>query len=155
MKNTYRTVYDRVADVLCITALIGTFLWLFICWDTFPEQIAMHYNAAGEIDRYAERGALLILPVIGCVIYGILALVGYIPNAWNIPIKVTEENEERVFRIMTHFVSTLKMAILLFVTFMTVCSAQALNLPTWVGFLLLGLIALTIVYYITKLHKAK
>ena len=155
MKNKYRSAYDRAADVLCVLILLGTFLWMAFCWNTFPEKIAMHFNAAGEIDRWGDKGALLILPIIGCVLYGVLVLVGYIPNAWNVPIRITEENKERVFRIMTHFVSSLKITILMFVTLITVCSALAVNLPVWVGFSMLGLIALTVVYYLVRIFKAK
>lgn len=46
----------------CIVATILPFIYLAYIWNDLPEQVPMHWNFAGEIDRYGSKSGLLILP---------------------------------------------------------------------------------------------
>lgn len=148
----YRTIYDNVADAVCILLLLGTTVWLGLQWNAIPEQVPVHYNALGEIDNWGEKVVLLILP---WILYGVFLLIGAFPQTWNIPISVTEANRERVYSITSHFVSTLKMEIVAFLTAFAVLSALVLSLPLWVPFILIGSVISTIIYYLVRLFRAK
>lgn len=45
------TVPDRILEAGSLLLTAGTTLYLLFGWDSFPERIPAHYNAAGEIDR--------------------------------------------------------------------------------------------------------
>ena len=54
------------------------FILLLIYWGDLPEQIPMHWNAAGEIDRYSEsKNGILVLP---CVGLGVFLLMLVLPK---------------------------------------------------------------------------
>lgn len=38
------------------------FAYLAIIWDTLPQQVPMHWNAAGQIDRYGDKAESLLIP---------------------------------------------------------------------------------------------
>ena len=47
-----------------------------ITWPSAPDQIPVHWNAAGQVDRYGTRPeGLLLLPVVALAIYGLLRLL--------------------------------------------------------------------------------
>ena len=46
------TITDRILEALSLMLTIGTTLYLTAGWDSFPDRIPAHYNAAGEIDRW-------------------------------------------------------------------------------------------------------
>lgn len=64
MKNKYRIL---VALIILPYVITGIFL-IFL-----PDQIPMHYNARGEIDRIGSKYEMLLLPVlfslVGCIMY--------------------------------------------------------------------------------------
>ena len=47
---------DIIMEVLGLIMLIGTPLYLFISWPSIPDKLPMHYNFAGEIDRWGGKG---------------------------------------------------------------------------------------------------
>jgi len=72
MKTDWRI---ELAMLLVIAAM---FLAALIVWPTAPESIPVHWNAAGEVDRYGGRfEGLLVLPLMGL---GIYLLMRYLPN---------------------------------------------------------------------------
>lgn len=38
------------------------FAYLAIIWNTLPQQVPMHWNAAGQIDRYGDKAESLLIP---------------------------------------------------------------------------------------------
>ena len=50
-----RTKFDTAADVLCIVCIVGLIIYLTAGWNSFPYEIAGHYNAAGQPDRMGSR----------------------------------------------------------------------------------------------------
>ncbi|MEY3142446.1 MAG: hypothetical protein RLY21_939 [Planctomycetota bacterium] len=81
-----------------LAAAHGAIWWRALSWwPQLPEQIPMHFNAAGEPDRWAERsaGAWFLTPIIMvalCVLFGAIArwidrLAVNAPGMLNIPRK--------------------------------------------------------------------
>ena len=62
----------RVLEGLCLVLLAGGFLWPIALWGRIPDRIPGHFNSAGEIDRWAGKWELFLLPVTGVILYGIL-----------------------------------------------------------------------------------
>lgn len=87
-----------VSDWPVLLILLIPFALTFYFWDQIPERIAMHWNAAGEVDRWGEKGwKAFLLPVIGVGVYLLLIFVPYID-----PKKKTDNRQKamRVFRII-------------------------------------------------------
>ena len=56
-----KTSLDRWMNRLSLLALAGTAGFLLLFWRRIPGRIPMHYNFAGEIDRWGGKWELLAL----------------------------------------------------------------------------------------------
>ena len=53
--NIKNTLADTVMEYICRILLIGTLIYLIVRWNTIPDQIPIHYNAAGDIDGWGRE----------------------------------------------------------------------------------------------------
>ena len=58
-----KTKFGMAIQVLCILCLVGTTLFILICWNKIPKEIPSHYNMAGEADAMSGKG-FLFFPLI-------------------------------------------------------------------------------------------
>lgn len=68
------TITDRILEALSLMLTIGTTLYLAAGWDSFPDRIPAHYNAAGEIDRWGTKGEIFIGLVFADLIFWLVCL---------------------------------------------------------------------------------
>ena len=115
----------------------------------------MHFNAAGEIDRWGSKAELLILPVISWLMYGLLTVVEQLPGAWNTGVKVTEENREQVYALLGHMLSTLKFLIMVMFAWITLWCALAKPLPEWFLPVVLGAVFGDMIYWLVRVFRAR
>ena len=54
--NIKNTLADTVMEYICRILLIGTLIYLIVRWNVIPDQIPIHYNAAGDIDGWGGKG---------------------------------------------------------------------------------------------------
>ncbi|RIV44016.1 SdpI family protein [Flagellimonas pelagia] len=55
------------------------FLYLMYVWNQLPEQVPLHYNLKGEVDRYGDKSELIMIPILlPLLIYLIFLAVPYI-----------------------------------------------------------------------------
>lgn len=143
----------RIIDIICLLTLIGTVVWLIIYWDNMPDEIAMHYNAAGEIDKTSSKKDIIMLPIMSFLMYGIMFFVEHIPGAWNTGVKVTPENSARVYKIIRRMLAILKVVLVMTFTMMTIFSALCKSMPVWFLPVELVLIFGTIIWHIISLYR--
>jgi hypothetical protein len=106
-------------------------IYLFLNWNSIPEKIPGHYNAMGKIDRMGSKKELLVLPIISWLMYlGMTALERF-PQIWNTGVTVTEENKERVYRVLKNMLSTMKLIVVAVFVYLTINSSQAISLSVW------------------------
>ncbi|MEL6556766.1 MAG: SdpI family protein [Bacteroidota bacterium] len=62
--------------ILSIVFLIVPFILIAWYWNELPDSIPMHWNAAGEIDRYSDsKWGIVVLPVINLFTFLLLFIV--------------------------------------------------------------------------------
>lgn len=54
---------------LSFVAVVVMFAMIGIHWNDLPAEVPMHFNLAGEADRYGSKSELLLLPGIGGVLW--------------------------------------------------------------------------------------
>ena len=123
------TKADRILDLIGWIMLIGTLAYLILGWSSFPDQIPMHYNGAGEIDRWGGKGEIIFLEVMMWILYLGIGLVEKYPQIWNTGVEVTPQNKERVYRILKYMLKTLKTLTALIFAYLIVNSLQGTPLP--------------------------
>ncbi len=144
---------DKILNILCIVILIATPIALAILWPEIPKKLPMHYDLYGNVTRYGVKSELIIIPFISFLLYGLITLIEYIPEAWNTGVIVTEENKERVYTILYHLISTVKFLIV-FSFNVPIILTLTLNIKLSPIFLLIIMLG-NANYWIYKLYKAK
>lgn len=148
-----KNAYGIFAEIVCLLLLVGIWIYLFLNWDHIPDQIPGHYNAAGEIDRMGRKGELLVLPIISWLMYLGMTAVGFFPQFWNTGVAVTEENRERVYRVLKNMMSTLKLIVVAVFVYLTINSSKSVSLPVLFLPVFLILMFGSIIFFIVKLVK--
>ena len=147
--------YNIFVEVVCLVLLVGVVLYLVVNWNTIPDKIPGHYNAAGEIDRVGDKAELVMLPIVGWLMYLGLTIIEHFPQIWNTGVTVTEENRERVYRIAKNMLSTVKLIMVVNFVYLTFNSSKATPLPVWFLPVFLGAIFGSLIFFIVKLVKAR
>lgn len=150
--------------LLRVTNLIGygTFILvtvyaLFILPD-LPQQVAVHFNMAGEADNWGSKYILLLMPVI--VLFMALAMeaVEKHPEWHNYPASKTKENEQAMYNISQRTINLVKNAILLIFSLLQlemIRSATTENTSIGAAFfvLLLVVVVAPIVWHFASMRK--
>ena len=150
-----KNVLDVIETVVSLLCIVGAVVYLFLAWGSIPDRVPGHYNALGEVDHWSGKNRLIVLPIISWLIFGFITLVERYPQIWNTGITVTEQNRERVYRLLKNLIALVKMYVLLMFASLTVLSSLALNLPMW--YILAFLVALfgTIAVCIVQLNRLR
>ena len=148
-----RTIPDRILEVISLLVMIGTTFYLIVGWNSFPDRIPAHYNAAGEIDRWGGKGELIFLLVMMWILYIGITLIQRFPQIWNTGVQVTQENRERVYRILMYMLETLKLLIEAVFSFLTVYGITGKNLPSWFLPVFIGLVFADLIFWLVCLAR--
>lgn len=146
---------DLIIEVLCLIMLVGTVACLIVMWDKIPNQIPAHYDALGQVDRWEEKGGIVLLPIIEWILYLFITLISLFPQAWNTGVKVTEENKERVYRTLKYMIQTMKLIMIVNFTYLVGCQVFAINLPVWYTVLFMLMIFGDIAFWLVRLYKVQ
>ncbi len=147
------TGFHKGIEIITLIVLIAMIIYPVIMWNTLPAKIPMHYNAAGEIDRWGSRGELILLPVIGMFMYGLLTLVAFSPSAWNIPVTITRENRIRVYQCTKSMLVLMKLEVIVLFAYLEYHIMEQRELSgSFLGIVILVLFGITI-YFIRRMFK--
>ena len=92
---------DRIVQVVGIIALIALVGLPIYYFDQLPDEIPSHYGANGKADDYRGKGIIWTLPILGLVMYAGLHWLNKYPHIFNYPLKVTEDNVYRLYKMAT------------------------------------------------------
>ena len=149
------TKADRILDIIGWILLIGTLAYLILGWSSFPDQIPMHYNGAGEIDRWGGRGEIIVIEVVMWILYLGIGLVEKYPQIWNTGVEVTPQNREKVYRILKYMLKTLKTLTALIFAYLIVNSLQGTPLPGWFTPVTLILVFGDMAFWLVLLYRIR
>lgn len=150
-----RSRYSSVLNFISLILLLAAAFYLATHWQSIPDKIPGHYNASGAVDRWGNKGELLLLPVIGWILYFMITAAEHFPQFWNTGVQVTAQNKEQVFRILGNLIATVKLIMAAVFVFLTMNSAAARPLPGWfLPVVIIALIAST-AFHLFKLIRAR
>ena len=146
---------DRIIEIMCLTLLIGVTAYLIFNWGSIPDKIPVHYDWEGNIDRWGNKAELMILPIMSWFLYLLITGLQQIPLAWNTGVKITEENEERVYRTLKYLMETLKLIMVADLSYMTINSLMGKSLSEWFTMIVLVAVFGDLIFWIVKLYQVK
>jgi len=141
--------FDYFFEIIGFLGILILFAFPIYFFKDLPDQIPKHYNVLGEVDSYASRGSIWVLPIIGLILYIGLSILNKFPFVFNYPVKVTDDNAERLYTIGTKTIRLLKIVIILsfaFLNYKTI--AIALNQTSDIGSLYLPIFLTTLIILI-------
>ena len=153
--KTENTRADRILDLLGWILLIGTLAYLILGWFSFPDQIPMHYNGAGEIDRWGGKGEIIFIEVMMWILYFGIGVVEKYPQIWNTGVEVTAKNKEKVYRTLKYMLKTLKFLTALIFAYLIVNSLQSAPLPGWFTPAVMILVFGDMAFWLIRLFRIK
>ena len=153
--KTENTRADRIMDLLGWILLIGTLAYLILGWSSFPDQIPMHYNGAGEIDRWGGKGEIIFIEVMMWILYLGIGVVEKYPQIWNTGVEVTAKNKEKVYRTLKYMLKTLKFLTALIFAYLIVNSLQSAPLPGWFTPAVMILVFGDMAFWLIRLFRIK
>lgn len=149
------TIADIVLESLTLFMMAGSAVYLFVIWSSVPDKLPMHYNFAGEIDRWGGKGELFILILFNWILYLVATGVEKVPQIWNTGVKVTEENQYRIYRTLKYMIKTLKLIIVFIFTFLILTTVAQRNLPGWFTLVSLVLVFGDLAFWGFRLYQKR
>ncbi len=147
--------YEISINLICVATLIFITWYLALSWNSIPDKVPGHYNAQGVVDRWGGKGELLILPVISWIMYLGLTIIEQFPMIWNTGVKVTKDNELKVFSTLKNMLLTTKLLFVLNFAYLTLNSITGTDLWPWHLPVILILVFGTITYFLVKIFRLK
>src|SRR5690625_2459696 len=158
---------DRPKTKLKITAtdkgfeifgwILNLAIWILTLssYTDLPDTIPIHYNSAGEADRFGAKTHLLALPLIATIIFIGLTILNRFPHIFNYPTNITAENALRQYTLATRLIRYLKNCIVIIFGLIILQTIRNVNgqtdgLGVWFLPLTLGLIFIPLIYYVVK-----
>ena len=153
--NIKNTLADTVMEYICRILLIGTLIYLIVRWNTIPDQIPIHYNAAGDIDGWGGKGMVWLLVVISWGLYLGITFVGRFPELWNTGVKITKKNKEKVYRLIKYLIGTSKLILISVFTLLIVFSTLAKPLPLWFAGIYLTILITDMAFWLVRIFMER
>ncbi len=115
---------DRIIEALAAIALVLILIITSYYYSELPDTIPQHYDLEGNPDRYGNKTLSLVLPGIGILMYIGLTILNLFPHVFNYPVKITEENAKKQYRLATRLLRTIKLVIVSMFAFITYASMK-------------------------------
>ena len=150
-----RTKLQWGLEACSLAVLLGMAALLLSCWPNLPEQVPAHFNAAGEIDRWGGKQELFLLPAVGLALWLLFTVVGFFPKSWNLPVEVTKQNREKVYRRIGTLLTTLKLEIMVLFFAIEYFSVMLQPLPIFILPMVLAVPAVTLIAGLVSAVRAE
>jgi uncharacterized membrane protein len=146
---------DILLEVLGWVTLILIWILTFIKYQSLPDTIPVHFNAAGNVDQYGGKGTILMLPIIATLLFAGLTILNRYPYIFNYPVRITPDNAERQYMIAARIIRHLKFTIpatLLIIEYRiyTIATGKASGLGSWLLPVTVAVILLPVIIAIIK-----
>ena len=106
-----------------VSLLIGalTILLPIIFWSKIPDEIPMHYNAAGVVDNWSDKSSLILLFFAVLMLMGVMSIAVYVVKV-NMESKYSKEAEKSTMRIAYPIVVLMNLVVQIMFAYITFCS---------------------------------
>jgi len=135
--------------------LLGTTVYTCIMWQQVPEQVPLHFDFSGNVTDYGGKGSMIFLLVIAWVMFVVMTVLVKFPNTWNMPVKITVENAERLYSITRCMLEVVKLLAVLLMIAIIITTVTGTEFPEIIFMILTGAILLSVAAGIFLMVKNK
>jgi uncharacterized membrane protein len=123
------TVPTAVIEIITVLIIIFTVTVVSIKYNALPEQVAVHFNFWGEADRWGGKAVVLVVVILAVIIYAGISVGEFFPQLLNIPARLIDDNEKKVYRIAGIGIAFAKLMIVLMLVTSAVFTCFDKGLP--------------------------
>lgn len=135
--------------------LLGTTTYTCIMWQQVPEQVPLHYDFSGNVNGYGGKGSMILLLGIAWIMFIVMTVLVKFPKIWNMPVKVTEENAERLYSITRGMLEAVKLIAVILMSVMVITTVAGTGFNELIFMALTGALLLAVAVGIILLIKNK
>jgi uncharacterized membrane protein len=152
--NLKITPLEFFLNVITLATFVGTIAYLISSWTIMPSEVPVHYNAAGDVDRWGGKGEMLILPLIALLMWIGMSFLEKFPHVYNY-MNLTQDNARAQYLNGRLLVNVLKNECVLLFSYLTWKSIQVAigehdSLGAWTSSVFLLIIFGSMAYFIVK-----
>lgn len=144
------TKSDKVMEVIALLILITLWIYVIYNYNSLPEIINTHFNAAGKVDGRGEKYYIFGLPGVATFIYILLTLSNKYPQIINHTEEITEENALEVYTKGTKIARISKIIVLFIFGYACWQTIGNHEISPWFFPIVLLSLLIPIVYYSYK-----
>jgi uncharacterized membrane protein len=118
--------------ILALSVLIGilTIVLPIVFWSKIPDQLPMHYNAAGMVDNWSDKSSLILLFFVVFMMIGLMSICVYFVKS-NMDSKHSTGVEKSSMEIVYPMLIIMNLVIQIMLAYMTFCVAACRPLGIW------------------------
>lgn len=153
---------EKAVEYMTFGLLMLSALYTIYHYDNLPDNVPIHFNHKGEVDRYDSKDSIWGLHIIGFVLIYLMYHLSKFPHIFNYPQKITEENAEKFYNDAVKMIRYTNICLaLLFVLINYEIVQLALNdkltsLPVITGLIIVIIVLITVapfIYLVKYLKK--
>lgn len=152
------TVADRILEMLSLMLVICMVVLSILFYQYAPEQIPIHFNAAGVADGWGGKGEFFFVMFMGILVIGLCNYAAYNHKLVNLPIRLKPECLPQQLTLLGRMMRILALVLgMLFLTILCSMAAPQLGIRTedWSFVPLIWLLAMLVllIVYSVKIWK--
>jgi uncharacterized membrane protein len=154
------TLSDKTIEIIGWLLICAVWAFTISNYNSLPDVIPTHYNAAGIADGFGEKWMILTLPLVTTGLFTGLTILNKFPHIFNYPNHLNSENALRQYTNATRLIRFLKLIIVVIfglISYQTIRQAkgQTEGLGMWFLPVTIGLIFTPIFYFFLQSFQAK
>jgi len=155
-----KSTMQRLLPILSFLIIVGITIYTAMVWQGLPDQIATHFNVAGEADRYGSKWTLWLLVGLMFLMYALRFINPKMNKLYSYPVKITEDNKGRQFELVSSYMQVVifeSIVLIAFIQWSTINNAiDGLDhLNPIVMIVLVAAMLVSTVIYVTKSIQAR
>ncbi|ORX79898.1 hypothetical protein BCR32DRAFT_269189 [Anaeromyces robustus] len=145
--------------VINFLVIIFEFIYVRIKWNSLPDEIPVHFNFDGEIDKYGSKSTLYLLPSVSLFETCMFLIIGLIPEKyWTVHVGVESvelptDIRKSLIRIIINFLFFMMSIINGYLLYTLICMIYIIKISSIsliIFLIILVLSSIALIYFIYK-----
>lgn len=146
-------LFQKILEIITVVILVASIVYVAIRYSQIPVKIPTHFDLVGNPDGWGKKSSIFLIVGANVFLYIFMSICTFFPKMWNLPVKITEENQNRIYSYALDMLLVMKFIIVVSFTYMTVCSMEGMPLGIWFTIIMLGAVFGSLIFYIIKMVR--